>query len=90
LRAQASVGSPDAEVATTPEERQAAAVRSLVEPGERRQMLAQELAELEAGLRPAVLAAVSAGVPYRRLEELTGIPRATVARWAKADGALNA
>jgi uncharacterized protein YerC len=53
-------------------------------------MLAQELAELEAGLRPAVLAAVSAGVPYRRLEELTGIPRATVARWAKADGALNA
>ncbi|MFC7818600.1 hypothetical protein ACFUTR_28670 [Streptomyces sp. NPDC057367] len=68
LRVQASAGSPDVQLATTPEERQAAAVHSLVEPGERRRLPVREPAEPEAGPRPAVLAAVSAGVPYRRLE----------------------
>ncbi|MET9520470.1 hypothetical protein [Streptomyces sp. NPDC002994] len=53
-------------------------------PGERRRSLVQEIGKIEAQLRPVVLDAVSAGVPYRRIEELTGISRATVARWAKA------
>lgn len=69
----------------TPEERRAAAVRRLVGPGERRRLLAKELREVEAELRPAVADAIGAGLPYRRIEEITGIPRATVARWAKSN-----
>ena len=78
------------ETPSTPEERRALAVRSLMEPGGRRRMLVQELTEVDAALRPVVLGAVSVGVPYRRLEELTGIPRATVARWVKAEGVPSA
>ncbi|MEV7390233.1 helix-turn-helix domain-containing protein [Streptomyces sp. NPDC091215] len=69
---------------TTPEDARAKAVRQLVEPGEERVRLAAELERLDARLRPLILEAVSAGVPYRRLAELTGISRATVARWGKS------
>lgn len=36
-------------------------------------------------IRPVVLEAIDAGVPYRRIAELTGISRATVSRWAKTE-----
>ncbi len=68
-----------------PEDRRAQAVRSLVEPGERRRGLAAELEQVEAELRPMVLEAVAAGVTYRRIAELSGISRATVARWNKTE-----
>ncbi|WP_158684314.1 MULTISPECIES: helix-turn-helix domain-containing protein [Streptomyces] len=69
--------------AGTPEDARAKAVRQLVEPGKERVHLAAELERLDARLRPLVLEAVAAGVPYRRVAELTGISRATVARWGK-------
>ncbi|MEV8093715.1 helix-turn-helix domain-containing protein [Kitasatospora sp. NPDC085879] len=68
-----------------PEDRRAQAVRSLVEPGQRRRVLAAELEQVEAELRPMVLEAVAAGVTYRRIAELSGISRATVARWNKTE-----
>lgn len=68
---------------STPEDARAKAVRQLVSPGEERIRFATELEQLDAKIRPLVLAAVQADVPYRRIAELTGISRATVARWAK-------
>jgi DNA-directed RNA polymerase specialized sigma24 family protein len=41
------------------------------------------LERLDTRLRPLILEAVAAGVPYRRIAELTGVSRATVARWAE-------
>jgi DNA invertase Pin-like site-specific DNA recombinase len=41
------------------------------------------LERLDTHLRPLILEAISAGVPTRRVAELTGISRATVARWGK-------
>ncbi|MEU8958803.1 helix-turn-helix domain-containing protein [Streptomyces sp. NPDC048518] len=52
-------------------------------PGEQRLQLVAELDRLDAALRPLVIQAVHAGVPYRRIAELTNISRATVARWGK-------
>lgn len=69
----------------TPEDRRAAAVRRLVDPGQRRRHLAEQLEQIDGVLRPVVLEAIDAGVPYRRIAELTGISRATVSRWAKAE-----
>lgn len=76
------VPAPDAH-ASTPEDARAKAVRQLVEPGKERVRLAAELERLDTHLRPLVLEAVSAGVPTRRIAELTGLSRATVARWGK-------
>ncbi|MHA5050240.1 hypothetical protein [Streptomyces sp. SD15] len=70
--------------ASTPEDARANAVRQLVEPGEERVRLAAELERLDTHLRPLILEAISAGVPYRRVAELTGISRASVARWGKS------
>ncbi|WP_354670128.1 helix-turn-helix domain-containing protein [Streptomyces sp. S.PNR 29] len=69
--------------AATPEDARAKAVRQLVDPGKERVRLAAELERLDAHLRPLVLEAIRAGVPTRRVAELTGISRATVARWGK-------
>ncbi|MGV4986123.1 hypothetical protein ACVB8X_19600 [Streptomyces sp. NRAIS4] len=69
--------------ASTPEDARAKAVRQLVEPGKERVRLASELERLDTHLRPLILEAISAGVPTRRVAELTGISRATVARWGK-------
>ncbi|MFF4604001.1 helix-turn-helix domain-containing protein [Streptomyces sp. NPDC001339] len=68
---------------STPEDARAQAVRQLMEPGEERVRLSAELERLDAKLRPLILEAIEAGVPYRRVAELTGISRATVARWGK-------
>ncbi|MFB7663974.1 helix-turn-helix domain-containing protein [Kitasatospora sp. NPDC056138] len=68
-----------------PEDRQAKAVRQLVGPGQRRRTLVTQLEQVERELRPVVLEAVAAGVTYRRIAELSGISRATVARWAKTE-----
>ncbi len=54
-----------------------------MEPGQERARLAAELERLDTKLRPLILEAIKAGVPYRRVAELTGISRATVARWGK-------
>jgi DNA-directed RNA polymerase specialized sigma24 family protein len=69
--------------AGTPEDARAQAVRQLMEPGKERVRLAAELERLDTQLRPLVLEAIKAGVPTRRVAELTGISRATVARWGK-------
>jgi DNA invertase Pin-like site-specific DNA recombinase len=61
----------------------AEAVRRLVEPGAQRLRLVAELEAVDTTLRPLVVEAVKAGVPYRRIAELTSISRATVARWGK-------
>jgi hypothetical protein len=68
----------------TPEDARATAVRLLLEPGRERARLAAELERLDADLRPLVLGAIEAGVPYRRISELSGVSRATVARWGTA------
>ncbi|WP_409237366.1 helix-turn-helix domain-containing protein [Streptomyces sp. PA5.6] len=67
----------------TPEDARAKAVRELMSPGAQRLRLVGELGRLDAALRPLVVQAVHAGVPYRRIAELTNISRATVARWSK-------
>ncbi|GFE24137.1 helix-turn-helix domain-containing protein [Streptomyces nigrescens] len=68
---------------STPEDARAKAVRQLMEPGQERTRLAAELERLDTKLRPLILEAIKVGVPYRRVAELTGISRATVARWGK-------
>lgn len=70
----------------TPEDRRALMVRKLSAPGERRMQLAAELQELDRIVRPLVVQAVAADVPYRRIAELTGVSRATVARWVRGSG----
>ncbi|WP_455353066.1 hypothetical protein [Streptomyces sp. SYSU K217416] len=60
-------------------------MQRLLEPGAERSRLASELERLDRDLKPLVLAAVEAGVPYRRIAELTSISRATVARWGKSE-----
>ena len=67
----------------TPEDRRALVVRKLAEPGRQRIRLAAELQDLDHQIRPLVVQAVVAGVPYRRIAELSGISRATVSRWVK-------
>jgi DNA-directed RNA polymerase specialized sigma24 family protein len=67
----------------TPEEQRAVLVRHLIGPGQRRLLLLEELEEVDKSLRPLVTAAVRAGLPYRRIAELTGVSRATVGRWVK-------
>ncbi|MGY0463026.1 hypothetical protein ACW14Y_22680 [Kitasatospora sp. cg17-2] len=67
----------------TPEDLRAHAVRQLSGVGNRRIELASELADLDSALRPLILEAVAAGVPYRRIEELTGVSRASVTRWTR-------
>ncbi|MEU3740138.1 helix-turn-helix domain-containing protein [Streptomyces sp. NPDC032198] len=71
--------------AGTPEDARAEAVRGLMAPGEQRLRLVAELDRLDTALWPLVVQAVHAGVPYRRIAELTNISRATVARWGKQD-----
>lgn len=65
----------------TPEEQRADVVKRLRVPGERRASLATELARLDQTIKPLVQEAVRLGIPYRRVSELAGISRATVARW---------
>jgi DNA-directed RNA polymerase specialized sigma24 family protein len=72
-----------------PEERRAQAVNALSEPGQQRIQLNADLLALDQRLRPLVIRAAVAGVPYRRIAELTGISHATVARWLKDAGALD-
>lgn len=64
-----------------PEEVRSVAVRALIAPGKARIEAVERLAALDAGVRPLVIAAAEAGVPYRRITELTGVPRTTVGRW---------
>lgn len=78
-RPQVTISGPSA--ATTPEDARADAVRRLIEPGKQRLHLVAELETVDTALRPLVVEAVRAGVPYRRIAELTSISRATVARW---------
>jgi DNA-directed RNA polymerase specialized sigma24 family protein len=74
---------PDSEHAPTPEEARASAARSLAEPGRERLRLVARLEEVDKSIRPLVAQAVAAGLPYRRIAELTGVSRATVGRWVK-------
>lgn len=76
-------GATSAATEATPEDLRAHAVRQLSGVGRRRIELASELADLDSALRPLVQEAVAAGVPYRRIEELTGISRASVTRWTR-------
>ena len=73
----------------SPEERRAQAVHGLSEPGQQRMRLTADLLALDLRLRPLVIRAAVAGVPYRRIAELTGISHATVARWLKDAGPLD-
>lgn len=70
----------------SPEGQRAQAVRALMEPGRQRRRAAAELERLDAVLRPLVVSAAASGVPHRRIEELTGVSKATVGRWAKTTG----
>jgi hypothetical protein len=65
----------------TPEQRKAEAVVRLIEPGRRRLNLLAELDRLDVEIRPLVLAAIAAKVPYRRITELTGVSPVTLTRW---------
>jgi DNA-directed RNA polymerase specialized sigma24 family protein len=51
--------------------------------------MTSDLLTLNQRLRPLVIRAAVAGVPYRRIAELTGISHATVARWLKDAGPLD-
>ena len=66
----------------TPEADRAQAVAALVEPGAERIALAARLTELDGTLSPLVQAAVTAGVPQRRISALTGLSRNTIIRWS--------
>ena len=65
-----------APAARTPEDRRAAAVRAL-------ERLGADRADLDQRSRAEVLAARAAGVPVRRVAELTGIAPDTVTRWTE-------
>lgn len=84
-------GSLEGKVVTTPtapavvseEEQRAEVARELADLGKRRLRLVGQLKDVDGDLRPAVIKAARAGLPYRRIEELTGVSRATVGRWAR-------
>ena len=65
------------------EEQLAEAARELAALGQRRLRLVGQLKEVDGDLRPVVIKATQAGLPYRRIEELTGVSHATVGRWAR-------
>ena len=66
-----------------PEQDRAAAVGRLAGLGAERLRLLGELAQLDEELRPRVRFALSVGVPYRRIEELTGYSRSALSRWSR-------
>ncbi|GAA2530641.1 hypothetical protein [Pilimelia columellifera] len=67
----------------SPEQGRAAAVAGIGAVGMQRLRLLGELDGLDQILRPRVHAAIEAGVPYRRITELTGYSRSTLSRWAQ-------
>ncbi|MFG1903021.1 helix-turn-helix domain-containing protein [Micromonospora carbonacea] len=66
-----------------PEQERAAAVSRIAGFGAERLRLLRELEQVDETLRPRVLQAVAAGVPYRRIAELTGYSRSAISRWGQ-------
>ncbi|WP_338909673.1 hypothetical protein [Streptomyces nigra] len=67
----------------TPAQLRAAAEERLRAPGAERLRLVQQRDEVDEELRPLVVAAKRAGITYRRLHEVSGVPPITVGRWAR-------
>ena len=67
----------------TPKALRAAAADALRAPGRRRLAALAKLDQLDTELRPLVIAAVTAEVPYRMITELTGLSHTTAIKWAK-------
>jgi DNA invertase Pin-like site-specific DNA recombinase len=68
----------------TPAQLREEAAQRLIEPGRRRRELVAQLADVDAEIRPLVMDAIAAEVSHRRIQELTGISRATLTRWTRA------
>ncbi|WP_146017569.1 hypothetical protein [Verrucosispora sp. ts21] len=66
-----------------PEHDRAAAVSAIAGLGAERLRLLDELNHVDGALRPRVQHAVAAGVPYRRIAELTGYSRSAISRWGQ-------
>ena len=73
----------------TPAELRAEAEAELAPLGEQRMKLLAQLDELDKRVRPAVIAAVDAELPLRRIQDLTGIAPNTARNWHKKDKATN-
>ncbi|MET9772624.1 hypothetical protein [Streptomyces sp. NPDC006415] len=69
----------------TPAELRADAEATLKAPGQRRIKLLAQLDELDAELRPLILAAREVELPIRRITELTAVSPNTVRAWTKAE-----
>jgi hypothetical protein len=65
-----------------PEQDQAVAVGRIAGLGAERLRLVHALRNVDEQLRPRVRYAIAVGVPYRRIEELTGYSRSAISRWA--------
>jgi DNA-directed RNA polymerase specialized sigma24 family protein len=71
----------------TPADIRLRAEEALKAPGKRRVATMRKLAEIDTELRPLVVAAHRNEVPYRRIQELTGLSPSTVRAWTKAPDA---
>lgn len=67
---------------TVPEHAQADAIAALVEPGDKRMRLMQEIAIVDAELKPLVKEAVRLGVTQVRIMSLTNLSKNTIKAWA--------
>ncbi len=68
----------------TPADLRRRAEETLAAPGKRRIRLRRQLDEVEAELRPLVVAAHRNEVGYRRITELTGLSPATIRAWTRS------
>ncbi|GGK63690.1 hypothetical protein Ppa06_19780 [Planomonospora parontospora subsp. parontospora] len=73
----------------SPEQQIADAVASIAHLGTVRLAVVRQLAGLDTALRPRVEEAIRAGVPYRRIEELTGYSRSMLSRWTRDAGSTD-
>ena len=69
-----------------PEQERANAAAMLGALGLERLAVVRQLDALDEQLKPFVQQAVRAELPYRRISELTGYSRSTIARWSKDFG----
>lgn len=68
----------------TPAQLRAAAETDLKPLGTKRLRIKAQLDALDEELRPVVVRAVAMEVPYRRIQELTGVSPNTARAWAKS------
>lgn len=79
-----TTGQDDVMTQKTPAELRAEAEAALTPLGQKRIKLLAELEEIDRELRPLIAEAVRMEVPYRRINEISGVAPNTARAWAKS------